>query len=147
MEIILLPQADEDLAYWKRIGNKRIMNRISALLADILEHPFSGIGKPEPLKGTNGKWSRRINDEHRMIYSVSSGFVYVYVFSLRYHYSKYARIKRISQGTDSTEEDFHDIYEEASAIATGVLGSMQTLARTANCKGVQIHNIVEIQKL
>ena len=85
MEIKLLPQADEDLAYWKRIGNKRIMNRISALLADILEHPFSGIGKPEPLKGTNGKWSRRINDEHRMVYSVSSGFVYVYVFSLRYH--------------------------------------------------------------
>ena len=64
-------------------------------------------------------------------------------FSLRYHYSKYARIKRISQGTDSTEEDFHDIYEEASAIATGVLGSMQTLAGTANCKGVQIHNLVE----
>ena len=88
MEIKLLPQADEDLAYWKHIGNKRIMNRISALLADILEHPFSGIGKPEPLKGTNGKWSRRINDEHRIVYSVSSGFVYVYVFSLRYHYSK-----------------------------------------------------------
>ncbi len=67
-------------------------------------------------------------------------------FSLRYHYSKYARIKRISQGTDSTEEDFHDIYEEASAIATGVLGSMQTLAGTANCKGVQIHNLAEWAK-
>ena len=58
----------------------------------------------------------------------------------------YARIKRISQGTDSTEEDFHDIYEEASAIATGVLGSMQTLAGTANCKGVQIHNLAEWAK-
>ena len=53
----------------------------------------------------------------------------------------YARIKRISQGSDSTEEDFHDIYEEASAIAAGVLGSMQTLAGTENCKGVQIHSL------
>ncbi|MBR4511820.1 MAG: Txe/YoeB family addiction module toxin [Bacteroidales bacterium] len=61
MEIIILPKADEDLAYWKQSGNKRIINRISALLADIVKHPFSGIGKPEPLKGTNGKWSRRIS--------------------------------------------------------------------------------------
>ena len=88
MEIVILPQADEDLKYWKQTGNKSVINRISALLADILQHPFSGIGKPEPLKGTNGKWSRRITDEHRMVYSVSSGFIYVYVFSLRYHYSK-----------------------------------------------------------
>ena len=85
---MILPRAEEDLAYWKQIGNKRVINRISALLADILKHPFTGIGKPEPLKGTNGKWSRRITDEHRLVYSVSSGFIYVYVFSLRYHYSK-----------------------------------------------------------
>ena len=88
MEIKILPKAEEDLAYWKQTGNKRIINRITALLADILEHPFSGIGKPEPLKGTNGKWSRRITPEHRLVYSVSNGFIYVYVFSLRYHYSK-----------------------------------------------------------
>ncbi len=88
MEIMILPRAEEDLAYWKQIGNKRVINRISALLADILKHPFTGIGKPEPLKGTNGKWSRRITDEHRLVYSVSSGFIYVYVFSLRYHFSK-----------------------------------------------------------
>ncbi|MBR5664134.1 MAG: type II toxin-antitoxin system YoeB family toxin [Bacteroidales bacterium] len=49
MEIIILPKADEDLTYWKQTGNKRIINRISALLADIVKHPFSGIGKPEPL--------------------------------------------------------------------------------------------------
>lgn len=85
---MILPRAEEDLAYWKQIGNKHVINRISALLADILKHPFTGIGKPEPLKGTNGKWSRRITDEHRLVYSVSSGFIYVYVFSLRYHYSK-----------------------------------------------------------
>lgn len=64
------------------------MKRISALLADIQEHPFSGIGKPEPLKGDlRGKWSRRITDEHRLVYSVSSGMVYVYVLSMRFHYS------------------------------------------------------------
>ena len=88
MEIIFLPKADEDLEYWKQTGNVRIMKRISSLLADIQQHPFTGIGKPEPLKGENGKWSRRITDEHRMIYSISDGRIYVYVFSLRYHYSK-----------------------------------------------------------
>ena len=74
MEIIFLPKADEDLEYWKQTGNKRVMKRINALLADILEHPFSGIGKPEPLKGEqHGLWSRRITDEHRLVYSISNG--------------------------------------------------------------------------
>ena len=88
MEIVLLKQAQEDRDYWKRTGNTRIMQRISKLLADIQKHPYTGIGKPEPLKGTNGKWSRRITDEHRMVYSISDGMIYVYVFALRYHYSK-----------------------------------------------------------
>ena len=55
MEIAFLPQAAEDLEYWKRKGEVRILKRIRALLADILEHPFQGIGKPEPLKGEKGK--------------------------------------------------------------------------------------------
>ena len=89
MEIKFLPRAEEDLEYWKRTGNKRMMKRISTLLADILVHPFTGIGKPEPLKGEqHGLWSRRITDEHRLVYSISSGMIYVYVLSLRYHYSK-----------------------------------------------------------
>lgn len=84
-----MPKAEEDLAYWKSTGNKRIMKRISKLLEDILQHPFTGIGKPEPLKGDlQGVWSRRITDEHRLIYSVSNGMIYIYVLSLRYHYSK-----------------------------------------------------------
>lgn len=87
MEIVLLPQAEADRDYWKKIGNIAIMKRISALLADIQEHPFSGIGKPEPLKHElQGKWSRRINKEHRLIYSVSDGMLYVYVFSMKDHY-------------------------------------------------------------
>ena len=84
-----MPRAEEDLEYWKATGNKRVMKRITKLLEDILQHPFTGIGKPEPLKGDlQGVWSRRITDEHRLLYSISNGMVYVYVLSLRYHYSK-----------------------------------------------------------
>ena len=89
MEIVLLPQAQKDRYYWKKSGNKAIMERISALLKDIMEHPYTGIGKPEPLKyDLAGKWSRRINAEHRLIYSVNENIITVYVFSMRYHYSK-----------------------------------------------------------
>ena len=87
MEIVLLDKAKADRDYWKKTGNKAIMNKISALLADIMEHPFTGLGKPEPLKhDLKGKWSRRITDEHRLVYSVSDGMVYVYVFSMKNHY-------------------------------------------------------------
>lgn len=89
MEIVLSPNAQEDRDYWKRTGNLRIMKRIETLLADIQQHPFTGNGKPEPLKGTlQGMWSRRITDEHRLVYSVASGMIYVYVLSMRFHYSK-----------------------------------------------------------
>ncbi|MBR4302636.1 MAG: Txe/YoeB family addiction module toxin [Bacteroidaceae bacterium] len=89
MEIVLLEQAQKDRDYWKESGNKTIMNRITALLKDIVEHPYTGIGKPEPLKyDLAGKWSRRINSEHRLIYSVNEDIVTVYAFAMRYHYSK-----------------------------------------------------------
>ena len=89
MEIVLLEQAQKDRDYWKESGNKTIMNRITALLKDIVEHPYTGKGKPEPLKyDLAGKWSRRINSEHRLIYSVNEDIVTVYVFAMRYHYSK-----------------------------------------------------------
>jgi toxin YoeB len=87
MEIVLLEQARKDRDYWKKSGNTKIQNRISALLKDILQHPFTGIGKPEPLKhNLKGLWSRRINDEHRLVYQVSDGMIYVYVLSMRFHY-------------------------------------------------------------
>ncbi|MCQ2330783.1 MAG: Txe/YoeB family addiction module toxin [Paludibacteraceae bacterium] len=89
MELVILEQAKKDLAYWKASGNIKIQKRISALIEDTLAHPFTGIGKPEALKGNlQGKWSRRINDEHRMIYSVADGKIYLFVLSLRYHYKK-----------------------------------------------------------
>lgn len=89
MEIKLLEQAKADLEYWKKTGNKAIMNKITALLKDIVEHPYTGIGKPEALKyELAGKWSRRINSEHRIIYSVHDNQIEIYVFSMRYHYTK-----------------------------------------------------------
>ena len=80
MEIIYSPQALEDIEYWKKSGNKAIMNRITALLADIVLHPFSGIGKPEALKyDLTGYWSRRINSEHRIVYSVHNDMIEVHI--------------------------------------------------------------------
>lgn len=87
MEVVLLKKARKDHEYWKKTGNVKIMKRITELLYDIQKHPFTGIGKPKPLKGNHqGKWSRRITDEHRMIYSISSGKIYIYLYSLKSHY-------------------------------------------------------------
>lgn len=89
MEMIFSPQALEDIEYWKKSGNVGIMNKITRLLEDITEHPFTGIGKPEPLRyDLAGYWSRRINAEHRIIYSVHEDMIEVYILSMRYHYTK-----------------------------------------------------------
>ena len=85
-KIILLSDARADLEYWK-LTNPAIVRRIKVLLKDIQEHPFTGIGKPEALRfNLSGKWSRRINHEHRLIYSVDGDKILVYVFSMRDHY-------------------------------------------------------------
>lgn len=87
--IVLSEQAREEYAYFFRSGNKVITNKIAALLKDISEHPYTGIGKPEALRyELAGKWSRRINSEHRIIYSVQDETVEIYVFSMKYHYCK-----------------------------------------------------------
>ena len=68
MEIIFSPQALEDLAYWKKLGNKIIQKKIQQLIESIQETLFEGIEKPEALKHNfSGKWSRRINHEHRLV--------------------------------------------------------------------------------
>ena len=85
MEIEFTQRAFKDLQDWKKSGNTQIIKRITELTASILESPFTGIGKPEPLKHQySGKWSRRINREHRYIYEVRDETVYV--FSLKGHY-------------------------------------------------------------
>ena len=84
-EADLLPEAEADLNYWVEAGNKKVLKKITELTASILESPFQGIGKPEPLKHSHsGKWSRRINKEHRMIYEVQEEVIFV--SSLRGHY-------------------------------------------------------------
>ena len=87
--ITLSEQARKEYLYFTQSGNKAILNKIKNLLEDIAAHPYTGIGKPEPLKyELAGKWSRRINAEHRIVYSVHDDIIEVYIFSMRYHYSK-----------------------------------------------------------
>ena len=70
---------------WFQDHNRKLLKRVNALIKDGLREPFEGIGKPEPLKANlSGMWSRRIDDEHRLVYFVADGdFVIV---ACRYHY-------------------------------------------------------------
>lgn len=86
MEIFYASQADEDRRYWQR-HDRSVIERIDTLLADIQKHPFTGLGKPEPLKyHWSGFWSRRITGEHRLVYRVEMGVIFV--AQCRYHYRK-----------------------------------------------------------
>jgi toxin YoeB len=79
MEIDLYEKAITDFEYWKKSGNKAIQKKIQKLFIDMKEHPFEGIGKPEALKhNLSGKWSRRIDEEHRIIYDVTNNIINVY---------------------------------------------------------------------
>ncbi|MDT3403356.1 Txe/YoeB family addiction module toxin [Mucilaginibacter terrae] len=89
MEVIFSPKAIDDLNYWRKSGNKTIQNKISNLLKAIQKDPFKGIGKPEPLKhNLSGAWSRRITQEHRLVYEINerNQIVILDVLSLRGHY-------------------------------------------------------------
>ena len=84
MNLIFADHAWEDYLYWQK-RDKKILKRINFLLKEIQRTPFEGIGKPEPLKHAfTGYWSRRINDEHRIVYKVDSESVFI--AQLRYHY-------------------------------------------------------------
>ncbi len=86
MEIELTSDAQIDLVYWQKINNEKVLMRIRALLESILETPFSGIGKPEPLKySMSGKWSRRIDQKNRIVYQIQGDTIYIQ--SLKGHYS------------------------------------------------------------
>ena len=72
-------RAQEDINYHKKSGNKSVLNKIAVLLEELIEHPFTGTGKPEPLKHhLSGLWSRRINKEHRLVYEVIDTSVVVH---------------------------------------------------------------------
>lgn len=78
MEIELTDEAKKDLYRHKRSGNKGNMKKIEQLILSIANDPYSGIGQPEELKyDLSGKWSRRINLEHRLVYSVQNDIIYI----------------------------------------------------------------------
>ena len=85
MEVIYKDEALLDLKFWKKSGNKQVQKKITELIADIMLHPETGIGKPEPLKyELSGLWSRHITDEHRIVYKAEDNVLYI--ASLRGHY-------------------------------------------------------------
>jgi toxin YoeB len=72
---------------WFQERDRRLLKRINILIKDAMRTPFEGIGKPEPLKGElAGRWSRRISEEHRLIYAIEDEEFVVY--NCRYHYGK-----------------------------------------------------------
>ncbi len=84
MKLIFAEKAWDDYLYWLK-ADKKMLNRINNLIKDIKREPFEGIGKPEPLKhALSGYWSRRLNDEHRIIYKVHDDSILI--AQLRYHY-------------------------------------------------------------
>ena len=84
MKYIFVDESWEDYLYWQRT-NKKTLKRINDLLRNISREPYSGIGKPEPLKYKyKGFWSRRIDAEHRLIYRVKDSEIHI--AKCRFHY-------------------------------------------------------------
>ena len=86
MNLTFTPSAWDDYQ-WFIQHDRKLVKRIHQLIDDALRTPFEGIGKPEPLKGDlSGYWSRRINDEHRLVYTVKSDNLII--TACRYHYAQ-----------------------------------------------------------
>lgn len=84
MNIVFSPQAWQDYQHWQA-ADRTILKRVNRLITETCREPYEGIGKPEPLKyGLAGAWSRRITDEHRLVYRVVDGNLEV--LQVRYHY-------------------------------------------------------------
>ena len=84
MKLIFAEAAWQDYCYWQT-QDKQMLKRINQLIQEIQREPFTGIGKPEPLKhALSGYWSRRINDEHRIVYKVDNDALLIE--QLRHHY-------------------------------------------------------------
>ena len=84
MKILFSERAWEDYLYWQQT-DKKMLNRVNSLIKDIQRNSYSGIGKPEPLKhGLSGYWSRRIDDEHRILYKIEDDTLLL--AQIRYHY-------------------------------------------------------------
>ncbi|MHB8189642.1 MAG: Txe/YoeB family addiction module toxin [Ferrimicrobium sp.] len=86
MRLVFTPQGWDDYTYWIS-ADRSLLKRINRLIDDTLRDPTAGIGKPEPLKyGISGSWSRRITDEHRLVYQVLGEEIII--LQARYHYGK-----------------------------------------------------------
>ncbi len=84
MNISFTENAWADYLYWQKM-DKKLVGKIKELIKDIKRNPFEGLGKPEPLKfDLAGKWSRRITEEHRLVYQVNDDHLIIY--TCRYHY-------------------------------------------------------------
>lgn len=84
MRLIFSEQAWEDYLYWQK-ADRKLLGRVNTLIREVMRSPFSGMGKPEPLKhALAGYWSRRINDEHRLVYRIADGALLI--AQLRHHY-------------------------------------------------------------
>ena len=75
-DLTFAQNAWEEYLYWQT-QDKKTLKKINSLLKDIIRHPFEGEGKPEPLKGEDGLWSRRINEKDRLVYEISEGEIYI----------------------------------------------------------------------
>lgn len=85
MKVIFHDKALKGLSYWKKTNNVVIINKIKQLVENIQASPFTGLGKPEPLKNElSGYWSRRITQEHRLIYRVEEDCIII--VQCRFHY-------------------------------------------------------------
>ena len=84
MRLVWTADAWSDYLYWQTTDRK-MLKRVNQLLRDVLRDPFEGIGKPEPLKyGIAGAWSRRITEEHRLVYILEGETLII--LQARYHY-------------------------------------------------------------
>lgn len=84
MKLTFTPAAWEEYLHWQQTDKKTLL-RINTIIKDIQRNPFIGIGKPEPLKlNLSGKWSRRITDEHRIVYYIKDDELVI--VQCRYHY-------------------------------------------------------------
>lgn len=90
MKLVFSDDAWDDYLYWQEHNdNGRLLERVNQLIKETRRNPFKGLGKPEPLKGQlTGWWSRRISDEHRMVYRVTGkdAAQQLEIAQLRYHY-------------------------------------------------------------
>lgn len=82
------PRAQREIDALRKAGDKVTIKKIGILLIELMEHPYTGTGKPEDLKGNlSGLWSRRINQKDRLVYKVEEDIVTVTVVQARGHYS------------------------------------------------------------